>query len=522
MRVALLGCVVLVSIAASAHGAPCADGAFVPPLASKGLLDASLHRIPQQAVADYLADVDRVHTFREFEGLNDELQATAVPLEVAAGYPIDMAAGELFDEGFSDGAHTVYLAAVRSVDAEALRLVVDLSALGPGDEVWVLDVIAPRAFGPYTGEDHVAGGRFLATAEGDTAVVMGRSLDGDGPPAVLVGLSHFFVRPMPAKALSCNINIACETDATIQELSSGVAYLTRPSGFSLLTGSGTLINAPDTAALEAYFLTANHVVGTETAPANIEVYWDFRATGCGLNNAPSLGSLPRSHGDALLATDTTLDLTLLELDSVPAGAYGRAYLGWDTRAPVIDENVIGIHHPDNTHMRISYGRVKLINQTVEATVPPGGTRTFTNLTRVGWDDGVTELGSSGSCLLFDDGTLRIAGALTTGTTHVCFAGPAVNYDYYSSFRAFFSQISPAYLSGSDGEPAYEDPVEPPTGCFGGALRPPGAGGPPLGGDGLMLALPVALLWWLGRAARSRISPPRPAALPQAGRAAVAL
>ena len=517
MRVALLGCVVLVSIARFAHGAPCADGAFVPAPASKGLLDASLHPIPPQVVADYLGHVDVVHTFREFEGLNDELQATAGPLEVAAGYPIDMPADDLFDGGFQDGAYATYLAAVTSVDAQALRLVVDLSALDSSDEVWLLDPIEPRGFGPYTRGDHVAGGRFLATVEGDTAVVMGRALHGAAPPVALVGLSHFFVSLMPLKVLSCNINIACEPDAAIQQLSSGVAYLTRPSGFSLITGSGTLINAPGTAELEPYFLTASHVVGAETVPANIEIYWDFRATGCGVNDAPSLGSLPRSRGDALLATDTTLDLTLLELDSVPVGAYGRAYLGWDTRDPVIDEHVIGIHHPDNTHMRISYGRVWSINQEVEATVPAGGTRIFTNLTRVGWDDGVTELGSSGSCLLFDDNTLRIAGALTTGSTHACFAGPEHNYDYYSSFRTFFTQISPAYLSGSDGDPAYEDAVEPSSGCFGGAMRPPGAGGPPLGGDGVMVALLVALLWWLGRAAGSRVAPPRPALGNAAGR-----
>ena len=163
MRVALLGCVVLASIAGPALGAPCADGAFVPPLASKGLLDASLHPLPQQVVADYLVDADLVHTVREFEGLNDELQATAAPLEVAAGYPIDMAADELFDSGLPHDPYTVYLVAVTSVDAEALRLVVDLSALDSGDEVWVLDPIEPRAFGPYTGDDHVAGGRFLAT-----------------------------------------------------------------------------------------------------------------------------------------------------------------------------------------------------------------------------------------------------------------------------------------------------------------------------------------------------------------------
>jgi len=502
MRAALLGCVCLNCVVAAAQGAPSGDGAFLPPVASKAALEASLHPMPQQTVAGYVAAVTVSHTFREFEGMNDELAATAAPLEVAAGYPIGLSADELFDGGLPDGAHTAYLAAITSIDAEALRLVVDLSELGPGDEVWVLDPTEPRAFGPYTSEDHVVGGRFLATVEGETAVLLARALAGGAPPVRLLGLSHFFVSPVPAKVLSCNINIACEADATIQQLSSGVAYLTRPSGFSLTTGSGSLINAPGTAELEPYFLTANHVVGSETTPANIEVYWDFRATGCGVNNAPSLGSLPRSNGAALLATDTTLDLTLLRLDTVPVGEYGRAYLGWDTRDPVIDENIITIHHPDNTHMRISYGRVKLLNQTVEVSVPPSGTRTFTDLTRVGWDDGVTERGSSGSCLLFDDGTLRLGGALTTGSTHVCFAGPDFNFDYYSSFRAFFSQVSPAYLSGSDGGPAYEDPVEPPAGCVGGLMQPPGSGGPPFSGDVLVTALFATLLLWLGRAARS--------------------
>ena len=42
---------------------------------------------------------------------------------------------------------------------------------------------------------------------------------------------------------------------------------------------------------------------------------------------------------------------------MPEGAFGRSYLGWDTRQAVLDEPIVVLHHPDGDFMRISKGAI---------------------------------------------------------------------------------------------------------------------------------------------------------------------
>jgi len=481
------------------YPAHAANGVFVPPpsppvkSADTGLSAADID--------NYLGNLETNHVFRAFEGQNDALKAASPegpPEQIGVGCDVDLDGGSLFPGSFQDGAKSVFEAAVSSVDAVALRLLVDLSSLEPGDTLWVLDPLQKRSFGPYTREDQVEGGRWLPVVGGDTAVLTVQSTSQSAPAVRLTGLSHIYAKSDPP--LSCNINVACETDTYIQQLSSGVGLvLVTHTGGTTYSGSGALINVPETTTLEPYFLTANHLIDSSTEALNAEVFWDFRSTLCNGSNAPSYVACPHSNGAQLLATVKSLDATLIRLDSVPVEEYGRAYLGWDTRDPVIGEDVIVMHHPATSHMRISYGRVQSIDQTVTAW--DGGTQyDYQHETRVGWDDGVTQGGSSGSCLLFADGTYRITGTLTTGSNHTCTnPSPVVNFDYFSSFRDFWESLSPNILSGSNSGSAYSEPdtpVEPePTGCTGGTIALPPSGGktPGPGGDMIVVALAISLM-----------------------------
>jgi hypothetical protein len=275
---------------------------------------------------------------------------------------------------------------------------------------------------------------------------MVRTTSAHVPAVRVVGVSHFYVSLDAAlKVLSCNVNIACETDVFLRDqVSTAVGRISITSGNTTYLCSGSLVNNPDTAENEPYFITAHHCIGTSAEAENSEVIWDYRSTVCNADTPPSLASLPRSEGDALLATDGTLDGTLIELDSVPTGTLGRYYMGWSVRTPVVNEAIIGVHHPEATAMRVNHGRVQAINQTVQ-------TDTFTfyqKQTRVVWDEGVTEPGSSGSCLLFGDGTYALAGMLSAGATHTCGADRSGNIDDFSSFRDFYPEIS-GYLTGTN-------------------------------------------------------------------------
>jgi hypothetical protein len=495
------GLLILLTAAPLAYGGPSADGVFVPPTLSKSLADASPDALPADLVAYYVSKVGTRHVFRDFEGWNDILKAASSDgkvLRVAETLPVNLDADALFAAPFADGLYQVFLAGVTSVDALALRLRVDLSMLAGGQETWVLDPNGPRAFGPYFAGDDVPGGLWLATVTGDTAVLMVRSSSADVPRVRLNDLAHFYRGFEDLKELSCNIDVACNTNSMIQQIATAVGLVLIPREHDTIAASGALMNIPATPQLEPFFLTANHVIADAATAQNTDVVWDFRATQCGANDAGSITSLPHSRGVELLATSATLDTTLIRLDSVSLGKYGRAYLGWDTRKPRPGDNVFVIHHPQAKRMRITYGRVAEVDMTV---VP------YVHETLVGWDAGVTEPGSSGSCLLYSDGTCRIAGMLSGGSQAECGAGPTENYDYFSSFPTFFMDISPAYLTGANGNSRYRPPQtakgegegegegEPGPGCAGAALTtasgtPPATGSP---GDVLGWGVLVTLL-----------------------------
>ncbi len=434
-----------VALCGMAHGVV-VEGIYLPPVSAKAL-ESALHPLAPEILASYVNRISKTHVFDQFAGQNERLAAEATnakPLEIGAGFPVDMASEELVGEAILDGDWTVYLTAIQSVDAYGVRLQVDLSGLGGQDEVWVVDPVIARAFGPYTQADARDGGRWLATIPRDTAVLMVRTTGGTMPQVRLTGLSHLF-RPIDglagdmSKVLVCNIDITGEQDAAIQEASTAVGLVMISYGYNTGLGSGSLINNAATPALEPYFLTANHVIDSQTEVNNTEIIWDYQTSGL------DISELPRSEADTLLVTNGTLDGTLISLTSVPVGEYGRAYLGYDTDPPQVNEDVIDMHHPLGSYTRISYGKIRETNLTV--TVNNGGTdQTYLRETKIGWDDGVTEGGSSGSTFLYAS-NLCIGGALTGGPSHICGAGPTVNHDFFSSFRYFYDSISPAYFPG---------------------------------------------------------------------------
>jgi hypothetical protein len=419
---------------ATGAAAPFADSAFLPPPATKSDLEAVLNPIRPETLSRYLTQVERFHVFAPYEGQNEALKAKYTgsqggPLQGGEVAPVEMGPEDLFGAPVAEGAQWLYLASVRSVDAEAIRLRVDLSLLAEDAEVWVIDPIVPRAFGPCRAADAPDGEQWLATVFGEEAVLMVRSSSKEWPGVRLKSFSHIFLSFKEiAKELSCNLDIACETDSEILSAASG-------TGIILVGGewfcSGMLVNNAQTAELEPFFLTANHCVCTGTQAKDTEVYWDYRDSTCDADDAPDMKTLPRSDGDALLATTPDLDITLIRLKSVPNGAYGRTYAGWDTRALRTGDNVRCIHYPDATRMRISKGTVRAVDQNEGAREKQ---------TEVHWDEGVTESGSSGGCLLFADNN-RIVGTLSQGPTHSCGTDRSGNLDWFSSFRDFYPAVT---------------------------------------------------------------------------------
>ncbi|MCX8028176.1 MAG: trypsin-like peptidase domain-containing protein [Thermodesulfovibrionales bacterium] len=191
--------------------------------------------------------------------------------------------------------------------------------------------------------------------------------------------------------------------------------------------TGTMIN--DTASsYRNWFLTANHCVDSN-AVANTVVaafrYWTDTCNG----TPPSLASLPKVYGASFKAgasADTGTDFSLLELNSNPPS--GTYYLGWTTADVSSGSAVTGLHHPDGSYQRISFGNISGSN---------------TNYWKVRWNTSSTEGGSSGSALFNSNG--QIIGQLYGGDAS---CNDMAENDYYGKFGVSWNLGLKDYLSST--------------------------------------------------------------------------
>ena len=99
------------------------------------------------------------------------------------------------------------------------------------------------------------------------------------------------------KEASCNINIACESNAKLMQIASGVGVMVIPSTFGDQgLCSSTLMNNPDTEINEPYLMTANHCIESQEEAVNVDIIWDYRATACDTNDPPEWADFVREAG----------------------------------------------------------------------------------------------------------------------------------------------------------------------------------------------------------------------------------
>lgn len=432
MHTLLALAIVVLPFTASGGVAPYADGYYMPAV-PKALAESQNQALPAATVETWLGGIERCHVYDNLADVKSALRGDiarkpGAPLEGGHVQPVELSGAALLGAPAASGPGWVFTCSVVSTGAEAIRLQVDLSGLGVGDQCYILSP-SGASFGPYTQSD---GRRWLASVQGDEAVLAVYSPRASVPAVELVAYSHVFLSIHAiAKELSCHVDIACEDDAAILKNATSTAIIMVAGAWFC---SGTLINNEWTPEAEPFFLTANHCICSKEYARDTEVYWDFRSATCAATDAPDLDTLPRSHGVALLATDALLDGSLVKLDTVPTGAYGRMYAGWDAREPERGDNVYVLHFPVATHMRITQGDI---------IDPDNNQALHQRQIKVLWSDGVTESGSSGGGLYYAE-TNRLAGALSQGPAHSCGTDRSGNLDWFCALYQFYSKVG-AYI-----------------------------------------------------------------------------
>ena len=302
-------------------------------------------------------------------------------------------------------------------------------ALPPGARVFVYSLANPTEYyGPFDGRDASEDGTFWTPSmQGDTAVIEYFTPAGTSStktPFTVSSIAHIYkdVTVVADPAGACEL----EVTADWQNVAKSVGRIDFVTGGFVALCTGTLLNnaANDQ---KPYFLTANHCISSQNEAQSATVYWNY-------NTGDFPSGVPQTHGANLLVTGKTSDFSLLFLTgSVPGGLF---FSGWDASAFNGTTAGTGIHHPEGSHKRISFGTAK---QPLAGNCLPGQ-----QCLRVDWSSGVTESGSSGSGIWTgspnDPGGPKLIGNLIGGVSS-CGNPPSAMWDVYGRFSVTYPSIA---------------------------------------------------------------------------------
>ena len=347
----------------------------------------------------------------------------------SVGRPLDpMSSGRLYQVGADD----VRVMGIVSEGALYTRVHFRSMSLPVGARVFVYSMKNTDEFyGPYEGHGSSEDGTFWTPPmEGDGVVIEYFAPHAReraaGTPFTVSEVSHIFKDVMHSDAAACNLEIPGEWSNVAKSV--GLLDFVSDGGEALCTG--TLLN--DQASDQTpYLLTANHCFSTQTEAQSLRVYWNYNT-----GDSPPAGT-PFTDGANLLVTGTVTDFTFVRLSgSLPGGLF---FSGWDGNPVAVSTSVRGIHHPDGSHKRISFG-------STNSNCTPGLPFQCSDFMHVAWSSGITEDGSSGSGLW--SGTAANPSFVGTLTGGLASCSNPTGGDEYGSFSLTYPSIA-SFLSETD-------------------------------------------------------------------------
>ncbi|HEY8183451.1 MAG TPA: trypsin-like peptidase domain-containing protein [Thermoanaerobaculia bacterium] len=259
-----------------------------------------------------------------------------------------------------------------------------------------------------------------------------------------VGVGSIHAQDAP----TCLVDATCVGASTFTEIASarkGIAslFFVTSEGGAVCTGG--LLN-DQANSRTPYLLTANHCFHDQTTASSLEAVFDFQTASC--QGSFNRNADPTVNGAQWLVSSSTSDVTLVKLNSLPAG---RVLLGWTTNPAAVGNGTM-IHRishpvPANDIFPQSYSSTLVDTSLGTCT---GVTRTnFLYSTSVGGQGGVYG-GSSGSPVMLSNG--QVVGQLLGS----CGPEPSAGCDLRNStvdgaFSSSFSVLS-HFLTGNPAQP----------------------------------------------------------------------
>ena len=320
----------------------------------------------------------------------------------------------------------VRIAAVTSPGAAYIRLHFKDFSLPAGARVFVYSANnADSYFGPYEGNGPWNDGAFWTPALlGDQVIIEYRMPAGtasQGVPFKVNEVSHVYKDVFSANdpAGACNLEVPAEWANVAKSV--GLLDFMTSDGEAVCTG--TLLNDADTTQ-DHHVLTANHCISSQSEAQSLTVYWNYNT-----GDTPP-GGTPTTIGANLVVTSVGTDFTLLRLaGTLPGGLF---FSGWDAGPVSTGTSVTGIHHPQGSHKRISFGAT---NPDCDSQLPSS----CSNFTGVTWSQGITEGGSSGSGIWTGTSdNAKLVGSLLGGYAS---CANLAGSDFYARFSVIYPSVA---------------------------------------------------------------------------------
>ncbi len=246
-------------------------------------------------------------------------------------------------------------------------------------------------------------------------------------------VSHYVIAPDEAHAQgfakvgesgSCEIDVTCRPEYLDQSRST--ARMIFVSGGKSYLCTGTLMNDMASSGTP-YFLSANHCISTQAEASSLITDWFYRSASCNTSVVNPL-TQRRTGGATLLYATATTDTSFMRLnDTPPAGiVYAGSYFG----SLAAGVGLAGVHHPAGDLQKLSVGSLAGFATCAGESCTVGTADSGTFLT-LGWQQGVTEGGSSGSGLYYTIGSKRYVVGQLYGGASSCAAPTGL--DQYGRF-----------------------------------------------------------------------------------------
>ncbi len=340
----------------------------------------------------------------------------------------------------------VYLSGVVSEGAKSIRVKFEKMNLPEGARIFVYPVENRDEFyGAFGNKSALADGTFWTPPVQGDGIIIELFVPSDAKtPAQdyfqIKEISHNFAENGECALLGLPGNCHNEVGSGYANLAGAVGYLefisecnpNNPGQESCIC-TGTLMNTVS-GNFAPFLMTANHCISTEASAQSLRTYWNYNT-----GNSPP-GGTPFTDGATLLSTSSQSDFTFVKLTGSVTG--GLTYVGWDGGDPAANSLIVGIHHPQGSHKRISFGFTSAIGSICD----PGLPSACGNFIPVTWNSGVTEGGSSGSGLFYTVANGgRFIGNLFGGLS---FCSSPNAPDWYGRFSLTYGKVSTYLADGN--------------------------------------------------------------------------